>query len=283
VELPIPATRQQGHAWQVLIKEHHQGFIDWQTYEANQQRIAHNTRPGRHKAGRAVREGSALRRGLAYCRHRGRCLRTNYHGRNSSPGYHCAGERLVEGRGSYCLNIGGVQIDDAVARAFLAALEPAKIRATRREESDAAPGHSDRRTTPLGVAWCLRHIQAGHPSMIAPTEPKTTAAPAHNLARRFNPADRSEVLCCAVSPKRMANDAHRSAADPKTVVIIKDLMLRSARCEFNKPAGRPVPTRLEREIPRSRTKHPAGCRAHGVPLARVRVTSKASKERQARS
>ena len=22
--------------WQVLIKEHHEGFIDWQTYEANQ-------------------------------------------------------------------------------------------------------------------------------------------------------------------------------------------------------------------------------------------------------
>ena len=77
-----------------------------------------------------MREGSALLQGLAYCGHCGRRLRTHYHGRNSSPGYHCAGERLVEGRGSYCLNIGGVQIDDAVARAFLAALEPAKIRAT---------------------------------------------------------------------------------------------------------------------------------------------------------
>ena len=115
--------------WQVLIKEPHQGFIDWQTYEANQQRIARNTRPGPHKEGSAVREGSALLQGLAYCGHCGRRLRTHYHGRNSSPGYHCAGERLVEGRGSYCLNIGGVQIDDAVARAFLAALEPAKIRA----------------------------------------------------------------------------------------------------------------------------------------------------------
>ena len=116
--------------WQVLIKEHHQGFIDWQTYEANQQRIARNTRPGPHKEGSAVREGSALLQGLAYCGHCGRRLRTHYHGRNSSPGYHCAGERLVEGRGSYCLNIGGVQIDAAVAGAFLAALEPAKIRAT---------------------------------------------------------------------------------------------------------------------------------------------------------
>src|SRR5207245_3215754 len=46
--------------WLVLIKEHHRGYIDWQTYEANQQRIAKNTRPGPHKAGGAVREGSAL-------------------------------------------------------------------------------------------------------------------------------------------------------------------------------------------------------------------------------
>jgi len=33
--------------WQVLIKEHHAGFIDWRTYEANQARLAANTRPGR--------------------------------------------------------------------------------------------------------------------------------------------------------------------------------------------------------------------------------------------
>src|SRR5207247_1140188 len=115
--------------WQVLIKEHHRGYIDCQTYEANQQRIARNTRPGPHKAGGAVREGSALLQGLASCGHCGRRLRTHYRGRNSVPGYHCAGEHLVEGRGSYCLNIGGVQIDEAVTRAFIAALEPAKITA----------------------------------------------------------------------------------------------------------------------------------------------------------
>jgi DNA invertase Pin-like site-specific DNA recombinase/uncharacterized protein YndB with AHSA1/START domain len=115
--------------WQVLIKQHHRGYIDWQTYEANQQRIARNTRPGPHKAGGAVREGSALLQGLASCGHCGRRLRTHYSGRNSVPGYHCSGEHLVEGRGSYCLNIGGVQIDEAVARVFIAALEPAKIAA----------------------------------------------------------------------------------------------------------------------------------------------------------
>ncbi len=116
--------------WQVLIPDHHPGFIDWRTYEINQDRIANNTRPGPHKAGGAVREGSALLQGLAACGHCGRRLHTHYRGRGSAPGYHCPGKVLVEGRGEYCLNVGGVQIDEAIARAFVAALEPAKIAAT---------------------------------------------------------------------------------------------------------------------------------------------------------
>ncbi len=116
--------------WHVLIPEHHPGFIDWQTYEANQARIARNTRPGPHKTGGAVREGRALLQGLASCGHCGRRLRTHYRGRNSSAGYHCPGKVLVEGRGVHCLNVGGVQIDEAVTRAFIAPLEPAKLAAS---------------------------------------------------------------------------------------------------------------------------------------------------------
>src|SRR3989449_6237105 len=116
--------------WQVLIPDPHPGFIDWQTYEANQDRIAKNTRPGPHKVGGAVREGSGLLQSLASCGHCGRRLHTHYRGRSSAPGYHCPGKILVEGRGVYCLNIGGIQIDEAVTRAFIAALEPAKLAAT---------------------------------------------------------------------------------------------------------------------------------------------------------
>jgi len=57
-------------------------------------------------------------------------LQTHYTGRNSAPGYHCPGKVLVEGRGGYCLSIGGVQIDEAVAAVFIAALEPARLAAT---------------------------------------------------------------------------------------------------------------------------------------------------------
>ena len=126
--------------WSVLIPDHHEGFIDWQTYEANRARITANTHPRPHQPGGAVREGTALLQGLATCGHCGRRLRTHYRGKQSAPGYHCPGKNIVAGRGVYCLSIGGAQIDEAVAHAVLAALEPvgleAAIAAAERLEAD---------------------------------------------------------------------------------------------------------------------------------------------------
>ena len=79
-----------------------------------------------------MREGAALLQGLARCGKCGRRLHTHYRGRNAQPGYHCSGKDLVQGRGVYCLNVGGVQIDQAVADAFLKALTPATVEATQR-------------------------------------------------------------------------------------------------------------------------------------------------------
>jgi excisionase family DNA binding protein len=116
--------------WSVLIPNHHQGFIDWSTYESNRARISANTHPRPHQSGGgAVREGTALLQGLAVCGHCGRKLRTHYTGRTASPGYHCVGSTIANGRGIYCLNIGAMQIDDAVAQAVLAALAPLGIEA----------------------------------------------------------------------------------------------------------------------------------------------------------
>jgi DNA invertase Pin-like site-specific DNA recombinase len=117
--------------WAVLIPEHHPGFIDWNTFQANQTRLDSNTRPRPHQPGGAVREGSALLQGIATCGHCGRRLLTHYRGRNSTPGYHCAGKDIVDGRGQYCLTIGGLAIEQAVANAFLEAVTPAAVEAMR--------------------------------------------------------------------------------------------------------------------------------------------------------
>ena len=128
--------------WPVLITDHHPGYIDWPTYEDNLARIASNTRPRPHAAGSgAVREGSALLQGIATCGHCGRRLYTHYQGRNASPGYHCPGKNIVQGRGVYCLNIGGVQIDRAVSEAVLDAVRPAGLKAALRAAEQIEADH----------------------------------------------------------------------------------------------------------------------------------------------
>ena len=117
--------------WGVLIWDHHPGYLDKATFERNRERIAANTRPRAHDAGGAVREGSALLQGIAVCGRCGRKLNVAYDGRrgHKRPSYYCPGRILVENRGSWCMRVGGVQLDQAVARALLAALTPAGVKA----------------------------------------------------------------------------------------------------------------------------------------------------------
>jgi len=115
--------------WAVLIREHHPGFIDWAAFEMNQARLASNTHPGPQQAAGAVREGSALLQGLASCGRCGRHLRVYYLGKNSTPGYYCANSQAFNGRGTWCLRVGGVRVDRAVVETFLEAIAPAGLEA----------------------------------------------------------------------------------------------------------------------------------------------------------
>ena len=115
--------------WAVLIPNHHPGFIDWATFEMNQARLASNSHPGPQQAGGAVREGSALLQGLATCGRCGRHLRVYYQGKNSTPGYYCANSQAFNGRGIWCLRVGGLRVDRAVVETFLEAISPAGLEA----------------------------------------------------------------------------------------------------------------------------------------------------------
>lgn len=127
--------------WAVLIHDHHKGFIDWETYELIQARIAKNTRPVAHTAAGAIREGAALLQGLATCGKCGRRLKVYYQGKYSTPGYYCAASNIVAGRAKYCMRIGGVKIDDAVAGAFLDAITPAAMEAAILTEKNIEADH----------------------------------------------------------------------------------------------------------------------------------------------
>jgi DNA invertase Pin-like site-specific DNA recombinase len=115
--------------WAVLIPNHHSGFIDWSTFEMNQARLASNYRPGPQQATGAVREGSALLQGLATCGHCGRRLLIYYQGKNSTPGYYCPSGRALNGRGVWCMRVGGLRVERAVVETFLDAISPAGLEA----------------------------------------------------------------------------------------------------------------------------------------------------------
>jgi DNA invertase Pin-like site-specific DNA recombinase len=129
--------------WEVLITGHHEGFISWDTYQANQARLAGNIRPVAHQPGTgAVREGCALCQGLAACGTCGRKLAVYYDGpAKSTPGYYCTSGDITNGRGVRHLRAGGTAIDAAVAEAFLAALQPAALQACLLAARQLEAGH----------------------------------------------------------------------------------------------------------------------------------------------
>ena len=129
---------------EVLIPDHHPGFTDWDTYQANQARIGTNIRPQARQPGTgAIREGSALLQGLATCGTCGRKLAIFYAGpAKCVPNYYCQGSaELVNGRGARHMSTGGQGIDAAVTAAFLAALAPAAMDACLAAARQLEDGH----------------------------------------------------------------------------------------------------------------------------------------------
>jgi DNA invertase Pin-like site-specific DNA recombinase len=108
--------------WPVLIKDHHEGYITWAGYLANEARLAAN----RTNAGaRPPREGSALCQGIIFCGSCGKPMRTNYHA-GQRPSYECSSraDRLTT---PTCRSVAAATVDDAVARVLLDALTPEQV------------------------------------------------------------------------------------------------------------------------------------------------------------
>jgi hypothetical protein len=132
------ARKSYGHGkpigtWEVMIKDHHEGYISWAEYERNQKQLAINTygQPGGPKSGRG---GSALLSGLLTCGRCGRRLAVAYTGNpQSRPVYRCDKPNLMMGL-PRCMTFGGPRVDAAVARELLRAVEPIAIEAALEAE-----------------------------------------------------------------------------------------------------------------------------------------------------
>jgi excisionase family DNA binding protein len=108
--------------WPVLINDHHEGYLSWADYLANEAKLAAN----RTNAGaRPPREGSALCQGIISCGSCGKPMRTSYHTDQRSS-YECSrrADRLTT---ATCRSIAAPTVDDAVAQRLLRALNPAEV------------------------------------------------------------------------------------------------------------------------------------------------------------
>ena len=113
--------------WDVLIKDHHEGYITWEEFERNQRVIANNaTGKGSATVKGAVRCGELLLPGLLRCGHCGRKLHVSYSGKLGR--YSCYGARTNHGT-ARCISISGLSIDTAVGAELLRILKPLGIEA----------------------------------------------------------------------------------------------------------------------------------------------------------
>lgn len=283
--------------WPVFIRDHHKGFIDWKTFEANQTRIKSNTRPRPHQPGGAVREGSALLQGLARCGRCSRKLLVSYTGKFATPAYHCPGNNIANGRGEYCLRVGGRQIDEAVARTFVATLAPAGLEAALiaaqqiGADKDAAIGQfklqvercrynaqraerryravdSDNRLVARGLEaeWetCLRELHAAEADLVRRQEEKT---------RVVSPEERVAILALGKDVERVWSAPSTTDRDRKELLrtLIEEVLLDVKRKEENAHlalrwrGGRL--TEIDVHLPRS---HPSPIRTDEDTVALVR-------------
>ena len=111
---------------EILLKDHHQGYIDWVEYERNQKQLATNAygRPDGAKSGRG---GRSLLIGLMTCGRCGRRLKVAYRGRYPYPVYQCAAETAIGA--PRCMCFAGQRVDAAFARELIRVVQPMAIQA----------------------------------------------------------------------------------------------------------------------------------------------------------
>jgi len=115
--------------WQVLLRDHHQGYIGWDEFERNQRLIRDNVNGKNWESRGPVRRGEALLAGLFRCGHCGRKLHVAYGGAKSDVArYHCQGALLNHGT-ERCISFGSVRVDAVLAVEVIARLQPLGVEA----------------------------------------------------------------------------------------------------------------------------------------------------------
>jgi hypothetical protein len=115
--------------WRVNIPNHHEGYITWDEYLENQERLTKNRTNGDSTLPTGpAREGLALLHGLLLCGQYGRALTVRYLGNGGLyPVYECNWLRRDGFATRNCMTIRCDLLDTAVAAEALKALQPAEL------------------------------------------------------------------------------------------------------------------------------------------------------------
>jgi Recombinase/Helix-turn-helix domain len=180
----IAGQRLAQEQWQVLIPKHHEGYIEWHEYQANQRQIAHNAAmKGRMVRGPA-REGGALLAGLFRCGHCGRKLHVTYSGKCLR--YSCRGGMINHGM-EHCIAFGGLKADRLIEQEVLCRLEPLGVRAAL-EAIDQQAQHIDERVSQKELALEQARFEVGRARRQYDAVDPENRLVAGELERRWNEA-----------------------------------------------------------------------------------------------
>ena len=114
--------------WPVLIRDAHEGYIDWPEFERNQHKLRQNLGFSAGERGSMPREGSALLQGRLLCGKCGSRMRVHYEKLSGQlrPYYRCTQE-IVRRAGKPCQWVHGLAVDEAIGALLLQTVAPAAI------------------------------------------------------------------------------------------------------------------------------------------------------------
>jgi excisionase family DNA binding protein len=117
----------QREEWEVMIRDHHDGYITWEAYDRNQTVIAGNANMKGAMVPGSVRNGGGLLVGLLRCGHCGRRLKVHHNERQGAR-YICNTE-IGNLSNKNCIAFSNMRIDAAVSAEVLHAISPLAIEA----------------------------------------------------------------------------------------------------------------------------------------------------------
>jgi DNA invertase Pin-like site-specific DNA recombinase len=200
--------------WEVTIKDHHEGYISWDEYQAHHEYLkesrtnsTENLLPG------PAREGHALMQGILLCSKCGRRLSVRYKGNGGIyPTYQCTWKKRDGQSAKACMSASAKLIDDAISLRIIDVIQPSEL-----QLAIDAYDEVERRHSSVDRQWMMKIERAKYEINLA--------------QRRYEQVDPSNRLV-ASTLERQWNDSLRAlklleeeydaAVSKKEMVILSD-------------------------------------------------------------